>query len=212
MMKTHSITKILTLISIGILLSGFFFSVEVLASSMKVSLDELVERSDLVISGTVVGKSSYREPSFLMDITSGDGKGNFVTRVESSSQILTDFEIKVSNVISGSYDESVIHLTVMGGTVGNESTSTSLSFGLTTDKEYILFLGYEKRNDKWWAVAGRQGFYEKVGIGSKESVTNIFKNIYGERLEIRQFISRIRASTHEKNPHNKAFEFVPPAS
>lgn len=197
MIKTHSMLRVLTLISIGILLAGVFFPVEVLASSKKVSLDELVERSDLVISGTVVGMSSYREPSFLMDVESRDERGNFITRVESSSQILTDFEIEVSNVVSGSYDQSIIHLTVMGGTVGNESTSTSLSFGLATGKEYILFLGYEKRNDKWWAVAGRQGFYEEVGIGSKESVTNIFKNIYGERLEIRQFISRVRASTHE---------------
>ena len=196
-MKTRSILRNLTWISIGIPLSIVFFSAEVLASSIKVSLEELVERSDLVISGTVIGKSSYREPSFLMDITSGDGNGNFITRVESSSQILTDFEIEVSNMISGSYDELIIYLTVMGGTVGNESTSTSLSFGLTTGKEYILFLGYEKRNDKWWTVAGGQGYYEKVGIGSKESVTNIFKNRYGERLDIKQFISRIKASTHE---------------
>lgn len=187
----------MTWISIGILLSGGLLSVEVLASNIKVSLDELIERSDLVISGTVVGMSSYREPSFIMDIESSDERGNFITRSESSSRILTDFEIEVSNVISGSYDQSIIHLTVIGGTVGDESTSTSLSFGLTIGKEYILFLGYEKRNDKWWAVAGGQGFYEQVGISNKDSVTKIFKNIYGERLEIMQFISRVRASTHE---------------
>ncbi len=191
-MKTHSILRNLTWISIGILLSGVFLSVEALASSIKVSLDELIERSDLVISGTVVGKSSYREPSFLMDIESSDGKGNDITRVESSSQILTDIEIEVSNVISGSYDKSIIHLTVMGGTVGNKSTSYSHSFGLTTGKEYILFLGYEERNDKWWTVASRQGVFEEVVVGSK-----IFRDIYGKRFEIGQFISRIRASTHE---------------
>ena len=191
-MKTHSILRNLTWISIGILLSGVFISAVVLASSIKVSLDELIERSDLVISGTVVGQSSYREPSFLMDISSSDRKGNDITRVESSSQILTDIEIEVSNVIKGSYDKSIIHLTVMGGTVGNKSTSNSFTFGLTTGKEYILFLGYEKRNDKWWAVASRQGVFEEVVVGSK-----IFRSRNGERFEIGQFTSRIRASTHE---------------
>jgi hypothetical protein len=192
MMKTDSLLRNLTWASIGILISGVFLSFEVLASSIGVSLDELIEKSDLVISGTVIGMSSYREPSFLMDIESSDRKGNDITRVESSSQILTDFEIEVSNVISGSYDKSIIHLTVMGGTVGSKSISYSHSFGLITGKEYILFLGYEKRNDKWWTVAGRQGVFEEVVVGSK-----VFRTVYGERLTIEQFQSRIKASTHE---------------
>jgi len=127
-----------------------------------------------------------------MDVSSGNGKGNVITRVESSSQILTDFEIEVSNVINGNYDHSIIHLTIIGGTVGNESTTTSLSFGLTTGKEYILFLGYEERNDKWWAVAGRQGVFEEVVIGSK-----VFRTMNGERFTVKQLKSRIRVSTHE---------------
>ena len=190
-MKTHSILRNLTWISICILLSGVFLSVEALASGIKVSLDELIERSDLVISGTVVGKSSYREP-ILVDVESLDSERKPSKRVETFNQVLTDIEIEVSNVISGSYDKSIIYLTVMGGTVGNKSTSNSFTFGLTTGKEYILFLGYEERNDKWWTVASRQGVFEEVVVGSK-----IFRDIYGKRFEIGQFISRIRASTHE---------------
>ena len=192
MMKTRSILRNLTWISIGILLYVVFFSVEALASSIEVSLDELAERSDLVISGTVVGKSSYREPFFLVDIESLDGKRKPITRVENINQILTDFEIEVSNVITGNYDESVIHMTVIGGTVGNKSTSYSSSFGLTPGRKYILFLGYEKRNDKWWTIAGRQGVFEEVVAGS-----NVFRTLYGERLTVEQLKSRIRVSTHE---------------
>ena len=191
-MKTRSILRNLTWISIGILLYVVFFSAEALASSIEVSLDELAERSGLVISGTVVGKSSYREPFFLVDIESLDEKRKPITRVENINQILTDFEIEVSNVISGNYDESVIHMTVIGGTVGNKSTSYSSSFGLTPGRKYILFLGYEKRNDKWWTIAGRQGIFEEVVAGS-----NVFRTLYGERLTVEQLKSRIRVSTHE---------------
>jgi len=127
-----------------------------------------------------------------MDIESRDAKGKLITRVENSNLILTDFEIEVSNVISGSYDESKVHLTVIGGTVGNKSTSLSSSFGLTPSRKYILFLGYEKRNDKWWTVAGRQGVFEEVVAGS-----NVFRTVNGERFTVEQLKARIQASTHE---------------
>ena len=192
MMKARSKLRNLTWISFGILLSGVYFSAEAPASSVKVSLNELVERSDLVISGTVSGRSSYREPSFLMDITSSDGKGNVITRVESSGQILTDFEIELSTVINGSYDKPIINLTVMGGTVGLKSTSYSFSFGLIPGSKYILFLSYEKRNDKWWVVAGQQGVFEEAVVGSK-----VFRTADGERVTVEQLQSRIRASTQE---------------
>ena len=191
-MRTRSILRNLTWVSIGILLSIVFFSAEVLASSIEVSQDELAERSDLVISGIVIGESSYREPSFLVDIESLDEKRKPITRVENRNQILTDFEIEVSSVLSGNYDESKIHLTAIGGTVGNKSTSYSSSFGLTPGRKYILFLGYEKRNDKWWTVAGRQGVFEEVVAGS-----NVFRTVNGERLTVEQLKSRIRVSTHE---------------
>ena len=126
-MRTRSILRNFTWVSIGILLSVVFFSAKVSASSMEVSLDQLAERSDLVISGIVVGKSSYREPSFWVDIESLDEKRKPITRAENWNQILTAFEIEVSSVISGNYDESIIHLTVIGGTVGNKSTSYSSS-------------------------------------------------------------------------------------
>lgn len=192
-MKTRSIPRNFTWVSIGILFSVVFFSAKVLASSIEASQDELAERSDLVISGVVVGESSYREPSFLVDIESLDEKRKPITRVENWNQILTDFKIDVSSVISGNYDESKIHLTVIGGTVGNKSTSYSSSFGLAQGRKYILFLGYEKRNDKWWAVAGRQGVFEEVVTGS-----NVFRTINGERTTVEQLKSRIRESTHEK--------------
>ena len=67
MTKIHSLAKSLTWISIGILLI-VFLSFEVIAMSTRVSLDDLVERSDLVISGIVIGESSYRE-SILIDIS-----------------------------------------------------------------------------------------------------------------------------------------------
>jgi hypothetical protein len=188
----QSILRYLTWISIGILISGIFLSFEILARSGEVRLGELVERSDLVISGTVVGKVSYREPSFLMDISSGDGKGNSITRVESSTQILTDFEIEVREVIAGRYDASKIYLTVMGGTVGSKSISYSHSFGLATGKQYILFLGYERRNDKWWTAAGRQAVFEEVVVGSK-----VFRTKQGERLTVEQLKSRIKTLTYE---------------
>ena len=79
----------------------------------------------------------------------------------------------------------------MGGTADGKSTSYSHSVDLTPSKEYILFLDYEKRNDKWWMVAGRQGVFEEVVVGSQ-----VFKTADGERLTVEQLQSRIRASTH----------------
>ena len=175
----------------GILLSAVFLSFEVSASSIRASLDDLVERSDLVISGIVVGKSSYRE-SILVDIESLDSERKPVKRVETLNEVLTDYEIEVSNMINGSYDKSIIHLTVMGGTVDFKSTSYSHSADLTPSKEYILFLGYEERNDKWWVVAGWQGVFEEVVTGSR-----VFRTTRGERLTVEQLKSRIKASTHE---------------
>ena len=190
MTKIHSLAKSLTWISIGILLI-VFLSFEVIAMSTRVSLDDLVERSDLVISGIVIGESSYRE-SILIDIESLDAERTPVKRVETVNRTLTDYKIEVSNLIDGSYDKSIIHLTVMGGTVDFKSTSYSHSADLTPNKEYILFLGYEKRNDKWWVVAGWQGVFEEVVTGSR-----VFRTSSGERLTVEQLKSRIRASTHE---------------
>ena len=135
----------------------------------------------------------YREPNFLMDFFSSDGKGNQIKRVKSINEILTDFEIEVSNVISGSYDKSIIHLTVMGGSADGVAVSFSFSFGLTKGKEYILFLGYEERNDKWWTIDSRAGVFEEVVIDN----TRFVRNIYGEKLKFERFISRIKAPPHE---------------
>ena len=192
MMMTRSKLRKLTWISFGILLFSVNFSARAPASSIKVSLDEIFEKSELVISGTVSGKSSYREPSFLVDVFTTDEKGNDIRQVESHSKILTDFEIEVSTVIYGSYDKPIINLTIWGGTVGLKSISYSSSFGLTKGRKYILFLGYEKRNDKWWVVAGRQGIIEEAVVGS-----NVFRTANGERLTVEQLQSRLRASTHD---------------
>lgn len=190
-MKKHSIPRNLTSVSIGIFLSVVFFSVEVLASSRVVGLDELLEHSELVISGSVVQKSMYREQT-LIDTISSDGKGGVIKKVETIDAVLTDYEIEVLSVIEGAYDKPTIVLTSHGGTAGDQTISFSLSFRPTIGTKYILFLTYEKRNDKWWVIAGRRGALEEVVAGS-----NIFRTVSGERFTVEQLKARIQASTHD---------------
>ena len=113
------------------LLAVLTVSSDVSAQYRSHSLDELVESSELVIFGTVVDESTYRKP-ILTDTFSSDGKGKSIKRIETWDEILTDYEIEITEVYKGQYSKSAILLTTVGGTLDGETLVTSESFHLAT--------------------------------------------------------------------------------
>jgi len=209
-MNSLSFSVCSTWISIGFLLSGFSLSGEALAQHRSRGLDEITEFAELVIYGTVVDKSTYREP-ILMDTFSSDGKGNRIKNIETWDEILTGYEIEVYDVYKGKYEKSTIQLTVVGGTVGDETLDTSESFSLTVGNAYYFFLNYEQRNDKWWASWHQKGVFEEVKVKGEKYIRGINRRTVISRdgilvpnnktdinkLGAEQFVSRIKADDHE---------------
>ena len=195
------------------LFSGLSLSGEARAHSSGGNFGDLVESSELVIYGTVVNKTYYQEP-ILMDTFSSDGKGNSIKRIETWNEILTDYEIEVYGVHKGKYEKPIIRLTVRGGTVDGKRLTTSGTFYLTEGNKYYFFLIYEQRNDKWWAVWHRQGIFKEVEVKGIKTIRGIDGNTAitfdgdmvpsgkgsdKDKLNVEHFISRIRASDHERD-------------
>lgn len=193
------------------LLSGFVLSDEAFAQHRLQKFEDLVDSSELVISGVIVDKFTYREP-ILIDTFSSDGKGGSIKRIETWDEILTDYEIKVGGVYRGKYSQSTIRLTVVGGTIDGTSLDTSESFSLTTGNKYYFFLLYEERNDKWWAMWHQKGVFEEVELKGKKVIRGINRRTVIGRdgdlisnfdasdkdfLNVEQFVSHIKAATHE---------------
>jgi hypothetical protein len=147
-----------------------------------------------------------------MDTFSSDGEGNNIKNTETWNEILTDYEIEVISIIRGSSGKSTIHLTVEGGAADGKNLRTSGTFYLTEGETYYFFLLYEKRNDKWWAVAGQQGVlrglenngesyvgsingYRVLGLDGKFISDN--GNTNGVKLKTEQFLARISTWRHE---------------
>ena len=200
------------LFTIGFILVAVFLFSEAKASSRKVSLDELIELSELVISGTVVGKSMTREP-ILVDIESLGADRKPTKEAETINQVLTEYEIELTAVLRGCYKKSVIPVTVPGGEVGNKVISYSHStIYLTEGKKYYFFLGYEQRNDKYWVVASHRGVFEEAWAKGGIVIRNINRNPVIEAdggfvsetrssdkggLKFEQFLSRVMETCQE---------------
>ena len=188
------------------LISWLSLSSKTIAHSTAGSFSDLVESSELVIYGTVVNKSSYQEP-ILFDTFSRDGKGNSIKRTKTGNEILTDYEIEVYDVHKGKYQKPTIRLTNTGGTVDGIGLKTSGTFYLTTGNKYHFFLIYEQRNDKWWAVWGRNGVFEEVEVKGRKFVQAMDgytiitadgrmvpsgKDSDIDKLDVEQFVARIK--------------------
>ena len=188
------------------LISWLSLSSKTIAHSTAGSFSDLVESSELVIYGTVVNKSSYQEP-ILFDTFSRDGKGNSIKRTKTGNEILTDYEIEVYDVNKGKYQNPTIRLNNTGGTVDGIGLKTSGTFYLTTGNKYHFFLIYEQRNDKWWAVWGRNGVFEEVEVKGRKFVQAMDgytiitadgrmvpsgKDSDIDKLDVEQFVARIK--------------------
>lgn len=200
-----------TLFLVGFILVGVLITSEVKALSRETSFDSLIERSTLVITGTVVGKTMARE-RILVDIESLGADRKPSTRVETVNEVLTEYEIELTDVLRGCYKKSVIHVTIPGGVVGDREIATSNTFYMTKGKKYYLFLGYEQRNDKYWVVSSQQGAFQEIQAKDGVVVKSINRktvlgtdgrfvsgSISSEKgsMKIEQFLSRVEESCHE---------------
>lgn len=125
----------------------------------EMDMDELTEKSNLIIRGVV---ADIGTPIQIEAV--GGGITNF-----------TNYTIQVSDVISGTETETAI-VRVQGGTVNDLEVICDEAPDLVLGKEYILFLyrpdlggGYNTTGDYHYITGMYQGVYE-IGDGDSEFV------------------------------------------
>ena len=120
----------------------------ILSNGVKFGLEELVERSALVVQGTVEGYD-------YLTVRAVNGEG---------TENLTDYYIKVEEVLRGEpYDSEVITVREIGGE-NEESITINTEMSLICGEEYILFLKNPTVAGGGYTTDGN--YYSIVGSGS----------------------------------------------
>ena len=119
----------------------------------EMDMDELTEKSNLIIHGTV----------------EGPGQGLQIQAVGGGITNYTDYTVHVEETFAGDSQESVT-VRVKGGIAGNLEVICDYAPDLEEGKEYLLFLlkpdqggGYNTEGDYYYVTGSFQGVYELEG-------------------------------------------------
>lgn len=119
----------------------------------EMDMDELTEKSNLIIHGTV----------------EGPGQGLQIQAVGGGITNYTDYTVHVEETFAGDSQESVT-VRIKGGIAGNLEVICDCAPDLEEGKEYLLFLlkpdqggGYNTEGDYYYVTGSFQGAYELEG-------------------------------------------------
>lgn len=122
---------------------------------MPVSTNQLVERSDLIVSGTVLDRR--------------------FSNLEETPLPATIYTIEIDEMVRGTATVDVFELPVYGGCFGDYCEGIAGVPELTVGEAYVLFLeGVGAKSQPF--VGGPQGVYRVVGDGQERYIVDFFGN------------------------------------
>jgi hypothetical protein len=163
------VSVVLILVAVYLLRSGLFkreirepITITSYASLEKMSIDDLIARSDLI----VMGRADSVHPSRWN--TSDGTLPNDVTveTISSDMIIFTDVDFHISETLKGETNQSQLYIRIFGGEVGQDRMIISGEPSLEAGQAYLLFLSNDSGStskiepDHFLITGAVQGVYQ----------------------------------------------------
>ena len=137
----------------GSILIGLASGPAIAAPLTEESLETLVANSEVIVRGEVLSSRSYWK-NMTYEYSSGE--------VSQSRDIVTDFEIRVAEVLMGDGVGSEFTITSTGGRVGTKGMWDSVSFSAPIGANLTVFVHYDESNKIWRPYISVHGVFLNV--------------------------------------------------
>ena len=146
------------------------------ASCAQAQFSELIERSDLIVTGVAVDSKWITRELKISGAEPPPGEPRTKSATKKIEQIFTDSTIVIDDAIKGSYNQNKIVVTQSGGCNIrlNYCVTTSIFSEFEDGKKYLLFLSNPNEKSVYDGFSGCGGKYEIRTDSSGKEIVNCF--------------------------------------
>ncbi|MCW8925282.1 MAG: hypothetical protein OQJ84_03420 [Xanthomonadales bacterium] len=138
--------------------------VDVSALGISVETKDLLERAEVVVTGKIISRNGK-----YLDWVHDNHDGRLFTLKE----VMTQYEIEISKVIKGDFEDNQISFLGFGGAAEGRQTNWSFGFDCEPGDIVLVFLRKSKLNNVWMVVEQAQGIFNLEQSGDSLKLKNL---------------------------------------